>query len=74
MPLSYGRTQKELVLNYLETNPSITPLKARHLFRVERLSEVVRRLKGDGHTIKNIVRSDETGRRYSNYILVGKVN
>lgn len=69
VPNLQGRTQKELVLSYLQKNGSITVLKARHLFRVERLAEVIRRLKADGHNIVNQLMTDETSRQYSNYVL-----
>ncbi len=68
---NHNPTQKELVLNYLETNKYITPLKARHLFRVERLAEVIRRLRVDGYDIVNRMTPDETGRIYSRYALLG---
>lgn len=63
-------TQNENLLAYLVTGKAITPLKARHVFRVESLSSRVSELRRQGHDIQSQLKRDESGKVYAEYRLV----
>ena len=65
------KSQHQAVLEYLGLGKSITPLKARHLFGVERLADVVYKLKKKGHDVCTELKQDENNKRYAEYWLRG---
>lgn len=64
-------SQKETVLNYLSSGRGITNFKALNLFSIVRLSAHIHALRGDGHFIRSVWRKSFTGKRYTEYFLVG---
>lgn len=62
-------TQNETLLAHLRKGASITPLKARHVFGIERLASRIHDLQRMGHRIKRDTRRDEAGGRYMEYRL-----
>jgi hypothetical protein len=62
-------TQKQAVLDYLRAGKGITNLKALHEFQVYRLSEVIRRLRCDGHDIGTFWKHAHNGKRYAEYCM-----
>lgn len=65
-------TQKEMVLDYLETHPEgLTPLMALEQFGCMRLASTVCKLKADGHDIQSRLVRTSTGKRVAVYTLGG---
>jgi len=62
-------TQKQAVLDYLSSGKGITNLKALAEFQIYRLSEVIRRLREDGHDISTHWKRAHNGKRYGEYCL-----
>jgi len=59
-------SQKEMVLNHLETYGTITPLEALTRYGVMRLAAVVHKLKNDGFSIRSTMKQHD-GRQYASY-------
>jgi len=63
-------SQKQLILEYLLSGKSITPLEALDLFKCFRLGARIWDLKKDGHDIKSEMVFDErSGKHYEKYWL-----
>lgn len=60
-------SQKQTVLDHLLAGKTLTPLKARAVFRIERLAARIHELKKDGVNITTTVKTDESGRDYAEY-------
>lgn len=66
------KSQTELILDYLKTGKSITPMDALQLFGCFRLSGRIWDLRVQGHKIKTETINDErTGKSYASYSLIG---
>lgn len=66
------KSQTELILDYLKTGKSITPMEALHLFGCFRLSGRILDLRKMGYPIKTETINDErTGKSYASYTLLG---
>lgn len=59
------QTQEQSALAILKTGRTLTPIEALNEFGCFRLSERIRRLKADGHDIRNI--QHEKGTNYAVY-------
>jgi len=64
--------QAMIVLNHLVKNGTITPLKARHVYRIESLSSRISWLRKHGYRIQGTWHLDESGKRYREYRLITK--
>lgn len=62
-------SQNEAVLNHLRQHGALSPLKARHVYGIERLTSRIHDLKRMGHRIKVSIRRDPLGGRYAEYTL-----
>lgn len=62
-----ARTQKELVLEYLETHENITPMDALNKFGCFRLAAIICELRKDGHDID--MKLNDGAKRYGIYSL-----
>lgn len=62
-----NKTQQECIIEYLRRGKQITPTKARTLFQVERLADVVYKLKKQGYSIQAKRAVDENGKQYGVY-------
>lgn len=62
-------TQTQTILNHLKHHGPITPLKARGVYRIERLASRIYDLKREGYNIRKNIRRDPTGGRYAEYSL-----
>lgn len=62
-------TQKEKVLLHLKKEGSITPLEALLKYNVYRLSDVIFKLRGEGHNIETFIKK-ANGTKYAQYIYV----
>ena len=62
-------TQKEAVLEYFKTNKTLTQLQAIDLFGATRLSDIVYKLKKEGHRITTDTK--ETINRYGHKVSYG---
>jgi hypothetical protein len=62
-------TQNERLLAHLQQYGTISPLKARHVYRIERLASRMHDLRRMGHPIAVTQRRDPTGARYAEYSL-----
>jgi hypothetical protein len=60
-------SQKQIVLDHLLAGKTLTPLKARAVYRIERLAARIFELKKAGHNIVCTVKLDESGREYAEY-------
>lgn len=65
-------TQKERVLLHLKKEGSITPLEALSKYGVYRLSDVIYKLRGEGHNIVTNIKKFN-GNKYAQYIYVLEV-
>ena len=63
-----GKTQKELIKNFIEKNKSITTMEAFTKYQITRLSEYIRQLRNDGLNISTIW-TKSNGKRYGIYTL-----
>ncbi len=61
--------QNDLVRSHLERHGYITPLIARQVYRVERLTSRVYDLRKSGFQIVAETRLDDSGKRYTHYSL-----
>lgn len=64
-------TQTEKLLSHLQKHGPISPLKARHVYKIERLASRMHDLRRMGHDIVVEQRRDPTGSRYAEYSLRG---
>jgi hypothetical protein len=60
-------SQRQTVLDHLLAGKTLTPLKARAVYRIERLAARIFELKKAGHNIVTSVKIDESGREYAEY-------
>ena len=65
-------TQKAKVLAHLKRGQSITPIEALNLYGVFRLSDVVWKLKNEGHLIITTSVKNQNGNDYAKYIYNGR--
>lgn len=66
------KLKKPLVLEYLQTNGSITSLIAFDKFKATRLSSIILRLRREGHNIITVMEEDkENGSTYARYVYKG---
>tara|TARA_R100000234_G_C4928188_1_gene147250 strand:+ start:337 stop:588 length:252 start_codon:yes stop_codon:yes gene_type:complete len=66
-------TQKEIILDYLKKNKSITSWQAIQDFHITRVADVILRLRADGHNIETkmvIHKNSRTGKKlqYAKYV------
>jgi biotin operon repressor len=66
------KSQKQKILEYLETGCSITQEEAYKYFKVWRLSAVIKSLKEDGYNIKSVPERHDGG-IHARYSLEGSV-
>lgn len=62
-------TQKEFVLDYLQSGKRITALKAMGEFSIMRLADVIYRLRNDGYRVMKTIKRTHTGKPYAEYYL-----
>lgn len=60
-------SQKQTVLDHLLAGKTLTPMKARQVYRIERLAARIFELKKEGHNIVCTVKTDEAGKDYAEY-------
>lgn len=60
-------SQRQTVLDHLLAGKSLTPMKARQVYRIERLAARIFELKKAGHNIITTIRVDEAGKEYAEY-------
>lgn len=61
-------SQKESILNYLQTGKSLSPLEALDKFNCLRLGARISDLRKEGYNIQTTYNKD--GKRYAKYILI----
>lgn len=59
--------QANLVLNYLRSNPHLTPWQAEGVFHIRRLASRIDELRAAGYEIVKETREDAKGQRYTRY-------
>ena len=65
-------SQKQKVLTFLKTGNTITPLDAFRWFNSLRLSDIIFRLKKEGHNIKTKIIKTESHKHVAEYRLIPK--
>ena len=60
-------TQRDAILEHLQTTRAITPLEALMKFGCFRLGARIHELRGQGHEIKTEMMTDEAGKTYAKY-------
>lgn len=61
-------SQKESILNYLQSGKSLSPLEALNMFNCLRLGARISDLRKEGYNIQTTY--NKTGKRYAKYILI----
>ena len=63
------KSQKDKILNYLESGGVLTPIDALDKFGCFRLAAVIFDLKAEGHDIKTTLVNNGKGKKYAKYKL-----
>ena len=67
-----SNSQKTRILKHLEDGRSITPIDALNLFGCFRLSDVIFKLKQEGHDIQTDMVENQNGKKFASYTLLSK--
>jgi hypothetical protein len=59
--------QARKVLAHLNSGKTITPLKASKVYDIDRLADVIWKIKRVGYRIETTLHTDESGKRYAEY-------
>jgi hypothetical protein len=62
-----AKSQKQLVLEYLEKGNTITPIEALNMFGTFRLASRINELRDEGHSIKTIRHITHSGKSVAMY-------
>ncbi len=68
------KSQRDLILNYLQNVGTITPIEALHGFGCFRLSERIREIEALGYQVEHIPFKTPTGKRVMSYRLKPKAD
>jgi len=65
-------SQKTKILKHLEEGKPITPIDALDLYGCFRLSDVIFKLKQEGHDIQTNMVENQNGKKFASYTLMSK--